>query len=287
MVGPAITDAYVAAFARDGVVCLRGVFEGRWIEKLARGVERNFADPSPGATHYTPAGAPGAFYDDYCNWRRIAEYCDFVLESPAAAIAARILGGAHVRVFHEHVLVKEPGTREVTPWHHDQTYYCVDGDRLCSVWVPLDPVPLEAAMTFVAGSHRLGRLFCPRLFTDHANYGEGAGYEDVPDIDADPAAHRILSWDMEPGDCLVFHMRTLHGAPGTQALETRRRGFSVRWLGDDAVFATRPWTTSPLFHEVDLTPGAAMDHPSFPIVWPPPRRSRQPNAMIGAPSTSS
>jgi len=34
-------------FERDGVVCLRGVFDPPWIEVLARGVERNLADPSP------------------------------------------------------------------------------------------------------------------------------------------------------------------------------------------------------------------------------------------------
>ena len=42
--------------------------------------------------------------------------------------------------YHEHVLVKEPGTAARTPWHHDQSYYPVDGDDLCSLWIPVDPV---------------------------------------------------------------------------------------------------------------------------------------------------
>jgi ectoine hydroxylase-related dioxygenase (phytanoyl-CoA dioxygenase family) len=72
---------------------------------------------------------------------------------------------------------------------------------------------------------------------------------------------------MAPGDCIVFHMRTVHGAPGTASLTTRRRGFSTRWLGDDAVFAVRPGKTSPPFPEVKLAPGAPMHHPSFPLAW--------------------
>ena len=34
------------------------------------------------------------------------------------------LPGEQVRFFHEHALVKEPGTSEITPWHHDEPYYC-------------------------------------------------------------------------------------------------------------------------------------------------------------------
>ena len=64
-------------FERDGVVCLRGVFEPHWIETLARGVERNLAEPSPLAKRYTPDGKPGLFLGDYCSWRRIQEYGDF------------------------------------------------------------------------------------------------------------------------------------------------------------------------------------------------------------------
>ena len=166
------------------------------------------------------------------------------------------------------MLVKEPGTREVTPWHHDLTYYGVDGSQLCSIWLPLDPVPRRACPEFVAGSHRWEKLFYPRKFIDHRNYGAGAeDYASVPDIDAERGRHRVLSWEMAPGDCIAFHMRTLHGAPATTELATRRRGFSTRWLGDDARFALRPWKTSPPFPEAQLEPGAPMDHPSFPVVW--------------------
>ncbi|GFR29081.1 hypothetical protein TNCT_580851 [Trichonephila clavata] len=35
-----------------------------------------------------------------------------------------------VSFYHEHVLVKEPGTDKETPWHHDQSYYPIDGDKV-------------------------------------------------------------------------------------------------------------------------------------------------------------
>ena len=263
-----VSDSEVEAFERDGAVCLRGLFDLGWLEKLGRGLDKNFAEPGPDSTYYTPEGEPGGFYDDYCNWTRIEEYRDFVENSPAGEIVGRLTRSHEVRIYHEHVLVKEPGTKEVTPWHHDLPYYGVDGNQLCSIWLPLDPVPQSVCPEFVAGSHNSGTMYYPRLFKNHENYGSGVeGFETIPDIEAERDSRRILSWDLEPGDCIVFHMRTLHGAPATTHLKSRRRGFSTRWLGDDAYFTIRPWKTSPPFREVDLAPGALMHHPSFPVVW--------------------
>ena len=50
------------------------------------------------------------------------------------------MGARQVRLYHDHLLVKEPGTRQPTPWHQDQPYYNVDGRQTCSVWMPVDPV---------------------------------------------------------------------------------------------------------------------------------------------------
>lgn len=267
-VAPGVSSGDIAAFQRDGAVCLRSVFDTEWLDSLAEGVRKNFADPGPSSTQYTPEGKPGGFYDDYCNWERIDEYRRFIFDSPAAAIVAKLLQSEEVRIFHEHVLVKEPGTLEETPWHHDQPYYCVDGNQLCSIWLPLDPVPISAGVRFVAGSHNWGKLFYPRLFVSHENYDyDIEDLETVPDIDAAVADYNVLHWDMQPGDCIVFHMRTLHSAPGTPNITTRRRGFSTRWLGDDAVFAKRP-KTSPPFPGLNLQPGESMSHPFFPLAWP-------------------
>ena len=65
---------------------------------------------------------------------------------------------------------------------------------------------------------------------------------------------------------LAFHYRTLHGAPGN-SLATRRRAVSLRWLGDDARFGERPWTTSPPYEPNGLVVGGPLDgDPRFPLV---------------------
>ncbi len=167
------------------------------------------------------------------------------------------------------MLVKEPGATERTPWHHDQPYYCVDGDQNVSMWIALDPVPSATAMRFLAGSHRWNRWFIPRRFVDHTPYAaESDRYELLPDIDAmidaDPAGHRVVAPAVEPGDVIAFHFRVLHDAPGNPS-GGRRRAVSLRWLGDDAVWAERPWQVSPPFEANGLLPGDPLDD-RFPLV---------------------
>jgi ectoine hydroxylase-related dioxygenase (phytanoyl-CoA dioxygenase family) len=269
------TADQVATYQRDGVLVLRELLSPEWLERLASGVERNLAEPGEWAQHYTPEGQPGQFFGDYCNWERIPELGDAALRSGLADVARRLMGSDTVRFFHEHVLVKEPGTREITPWHHDQPYYCVDGDQSVSFWVALDPVPASAGVEFVAGSHRWGRWFVPRKFVDHTPYAEAdTRFELVPDVDAARADLRIVSFDIEPGDVVAFHFRTLHGAPGTEGLATRRRVVSFRWIGDDATFALRPWLHSPPFEPRDLIEGGPLDDERFPLVGQAPSGSR-------------
>jgi ectoine hydroxylase-related dioxygenase (phytanoyl-CoA dioxygenase family) len=261
-----ISGETIEAFRADGAVLLKGVF-GDWVETLRQGIERNLAEPGRYQRIYTPAGGSGRFVGDYCNWSRIPEYHDFVFNSPAAEIARALMGSRTARFFHEHILVKEPGTREVTPWHHDQPYYCVDGKQNVSLWMPLDPVRRDVCVEFIAGSHRWGRWFRPRKFTGISYDHKTDRLEDMPDIDADRASYRMLGWDMEPGDAIAFHFLTVHGAPGNASVN-RRRAFATRWLGDDAVYAVRHGEISPPFPGLEerLKPGDVLATEEFPLV---------------------
>ena len=160
-----VSDEQIEAFRRDGAVCIRGAFTAEEVALVERGIERNLADPSPRALVASRPDDTGRFVEDFCNWDRIGEYEQVIRESSAAGIAGRLMGSSTVRLFHDHMLVKEPGTRQPTPWHQDQPYYNVDGSQTCSVWMPVDPVSRESTLEFVAGSH-LGPWLMPRTFMD-------------------------------------------------------------------------------------------------------------------------
>jgi ectoine hydroxylase-related dioxygenase (phytanoyl-CoA dioxygenase family) len=263
-----LTPDVVAAFRRDGASVVKGLFGPEDLALLREGVEENLRHPGARAKIASGSDDPGQFFEDFCNWERIGAFRQFVTQSPAVAAAGALMGAETVRFYHDHVLVKTPGTRQRTPWHQDQPYYNIEGRQNVSFWIPIDPVARESTLEFVAGSH-LGPWLMPRAFRDNQAqwFPEGA-LADLPDIEADRAAHPIIGWALEPGDAVCFHMLTLHAAAGVGQGRTRRV-FSARFLGDDIRHAPRPWATSPEFPGLaeELAVGAPMNHPLFPVLW--------------------
>ena len=172
-----------------------------------------------------------------------------------------------VNLFHEHILVKEPGTLDRTPWHHDQPYYCVNGNDTCSLWIPLDPVPKATCVQFIAKSHKWGRWFTPTKFVGVEYAQKDEGFESMPDIDANITNYDLLSWELEPGDCIAFNFLTVHGAPGNISGTSRRRAFAARFTGDDATFTRRVGQMSPPFPELSLNQGDRLDSTTFPVLF--------------------
>lgn len=257
----------VAAFQRDGAVCLRQALTPAEVQRLQRGIDANLAAPSPRAIVASRPGDPGHFIEDFCNWRDNDDYRATALHTALPAIAARLMQSRQVRLHHDHMLTKEPGTRTPTPWHQDQPYYNIDGWQNVSFWIPVDPVRRHSTLEFVAGSHR-GPWLMPRSFMDHqARWFPEGSLAELPDIEATRSRQPILGWELAPGDLVAFHMLTLHAAAGVDG-DRRRRVFSLRYIGDDITHAPRRWKTSPAFPglEDELPAGAAMDHALFPLL---------------------
>ncbi|TGQ21548.1 phytanoyl-CoA dioxygenase family protein, partial [Mesorhizobium sp. M00.F.Ca.ET.216.01.1.1] len=87
----------------------------------------------------------------------------------------------------------------------------------------------------------------------------------VPDPDNDPSM-KVLEWEMEPGDAILFDFRTAHGARGNLTA-ARRRALSLRWVGDDAHYVERPGRTSPPYPGHDMKPGQKLREDWFPIIF--------------------
>jgi ectoine hydroxylase-related dioxygenase (phytanoyl-CoA dioxygenase family) len=260
-----VSDEQIAKYASDGAVYISGLFAD-WVETISAGIERNMREPGPYASENLKPGERGRFFDDYCNWQRIPEFFDFIMRSPAGEAAARLMRSSSAQIFHDHVLVKEPGTAKPTPWHQDAPYYFVDGEQTLSFWIPVDPVE-DATLRFVAGSHKWPKFVLPiRWLSEENFYQRSDEYLPVPDPDADPESYRVLEWRMRPGDAVAFHYKTLHGARGNLT-ERRRRAFSLRWLGDDTVFAMRPGRTSPPFPGHGMAAGQKLREDWFPMIW--------------------
>ncbi len=271
-------DLELEEFERDGAIVLRDVVDSTWIATMREAIEAVLEDPSPMSREYTKPGDPGRYHGDFFLWRRHSAFRAFMADSPLPELAAHLMKSAEVYFFYDQLLVKEPGTGEETPLHHDLTYWPLRGNQIVSIWVPFDPAtPDTGAVTYVRGSHRWGRLFSPAAFGEGAGYSDTyakAGLEPVPDLETeiDPADH--LAWSLEPGDVLVHHPLTLHYAKGNASRDIRRRGLALRYVGDDAVYDDRPGTFLKSPHmagklpELGLEDGEPLRGELFPRVWP-------------------
>ena len=238
------------------------------VARLRAGVDAVIAAPSPAAVTDGEPGAPGTFFEDFCTWQHVPDFEQVIRESALAAAAGRLMRSREVRMFHDHILVKEPGTTTKTPWHQDQPFYCIDGSQTVSFWVPLDPVPRESTLEFVAGSNSGDLVHAALvLLGRRASRSTRARSRRCPTSRPTGRRSRSSAGSCEPGDAVAFNMLTLHAAAGSA---TRRRAFSLRLLGDDVRYAPRPHRTSPSFPGLDerLEAGAPMDDPLFPVLWP-------------------
>ena len=270
-VPPRIERRDAEAFARDGAVCVRGLFDPAWVERMRRAIDRIESIPGPFRERYSPDD-PGEFLSDKFLWTCDSDFRAAVLDSPAAEAACRLMGASRVNVFYDHLMVKEPGAISRTPWHQDLNYWPVEGEQVCSVWIAFDPVDRSnGAMEFVAGSHRSGRRYQPFDFR-HADAVETDEFEPLPDVDAHRSELRILTWDLEPGDAVVFSALALHGAAGNETRDRRRRALSIRYTGDDARFVKRKKMIR-LLRDPGLRVGDRMDSELFPVAWPRPART--------------
>ena len=262
------TQAEIDAYHADGVVCLRGAIDAHWIERLREGVAADMAKPGPHVEIYTKDSDPGLFFNDFDLWRHVPQMKEFALKGPCAGIAAALSAASTITFFYDQIFVKEPGTEGLTRWHQDQPYMAVAGDQLCSNWIPLDPITPETTLEFVRGSHRWGRWFAPfDSMLDGARHAS-AEFERCPDIEAARGDYDIVSWELEPGDCIFFHGLVVHQGRNNPTRDTRRRAVTHRWLGDDVRFTLRdPPAEFPKYPTALRTGQPFHEDPQYPVIW--------------------
>jgi ectoine hydroxylase-related dioxygenase (phytanoyl-CoA dioxygenase family) len=262
-----LTAAEVEAFDRDGVFCARGLFPDAWVERMARAVDRIVAEPTfyGGQVSLDQQGFSG----DLFVWKQDDDFRDFIYDSPAARVANGVLRSQRVNFFYDQLFVKPPGCHVPTPWHHDVTFWPIEGERVCSIWMTFDPVDRESSgLEFVRGSHRWPQRF-KSITPDHNPYMRASDLDDPPDVDPHRDDYDLVCWDMEPGDVLVFNGLVVHGSTGNHTTDRRRRAFSTRWAGDDVRFDPRH-PTMPLLWPHGLEKGDALGGPLFPQILPRP-----------------
>jgi len=219
----------------DGVVFLKGAFDAPALDRLAQEFAFSVSHPTPRAVNFYPR-ENATFFED--TGQRLLP---LVREIGLDAMVAALWGLDDLWYLGEQLFLKENGFSRRTPWHQDTSYLRMMGSELVACWVTLDPLPKEHCLEFVRGSHK-GVLFNGSAFAaddDTAPLYKQSLLPRLPDIQKARSAFDILSWSVEPGDLIVFHLGILHGGAGTVP-GMRRRTLSLRFLGPNVVFDGRP-----------------------------------------------
>jgi len=275
-----ITPDEIETYHRDGVLLLPGMFDKDWIELLNKGLDANIEAPTRRSRIWYKDTSGRSMFYDHTAWKGIEEYRKFIFNSPAAQICGQLMRSTTINFFFDSVFVRSTGTQFETPWHQDEPYWSVEGYDACSIWMPLGPVKQKNALSFVPGSHRLKTVFKQYNFgdlnpvrkknVDQVDFSDIAEQE-FPDINADPKRFGVVSWDMQPGDCIAFNGRTMHGGSGKLDDDCELRVFTTKWVGDDVRIKFRDCGMDP-DHSADmieknLKPGDRLGTNLYPRIW--------------------
>jgi ectoine hydroxylase-related dioxygenase (phytanoyl-CoA dioxygenase family) len=212
-------------------------------------------------------------------WRENPVVRDFLLRDEMAATIARIVGTKTLRFWFDLTFIHNGSTSGSagagTPWHHDIAAFSFKGEQLPSLWMAMTETNAERSrLMFIDGSHKTVPGYYRTADAKKPENGEKDGFLDLPDFDAMIANGevRVITWDCQPGDSIILHPNTIHGALGNSGTgaHSRRVAITTRWLGDDVRFLPFSYTQSLKqlgVVETDLALGARPHGDWFPLVY--------------------
>jgi len=272
-----LTQQEIENFKRDGAIVIRKKFDISWIEKLKKGIEKDIKDPSPRFKSHTLEKDVPAYLEDYWTWNLVPEFKDFVFNSPYAKIACELMSAEKINLVMDNWFLRECGSKSFTPFHHDISYFDMDG-TMCVLWLPLQPTGKNEGVVWVKGSHLWNKRFLRVLFKDgHKVEGnectvDGKKYELPPDILSNKEKYEFLQWDCDLGDAVIFDMRTLHGTLNSSIPEKTLSRYTLRVAKEDAKISyVGDWTSynyRKAMQDAGYKNGDNLGGSMFPQLWP-------------------
>ena len=272
-----LSSREVKNFKKDGAVVLRKKFDISWIEKLKKGIERDIKNPSPRFKSHTFEKGVPSYLEDYWTWDLVPEFKDFVFNSPYAKIACELMAAKKINLVMDNWFLREGGSKSSTPFHHDISYFDMDG-TMCVLWLPLQPTGKSEGVVWVKGSHLWNKLFLRVLFKDgHKVEGkectvDGKKYELPPDILSNKDKYEFLQWDCELGDAVIFDMKTLHGTLSSSIPQKTLSRYTLRVAKEDAKISyVGDWTSynyRKAMQDAGYKNGDKLGGSMFPQLWP-------------------
>ncbi|MEO0369052.1 MAG: phytanoyl-CoA dioxygenase family protein [Pseudomonadota bacterium] len=261
----ALTDDERQQYKDHGFVHLKGILDPDWVAdaeaaftdvmsadpadvyhldmggmaNLASQMGAKTLEDTPLHENRSAAESKGRFWVRTFNWDRFDSLQSVATNGPLPELAAELMEASKINFYGDQLFLKEPMSVRRTAFHQDATYFHLEGEQCCTMWVPLDKVDKEnSTMGYIRGSHR-GPLYLPNTFVSQTPMPGAHGHEQLPDIEGNEDDYDIVYCEAEPGDVIMHHVRTLHGSTGNTSPTRRRRAMGLRYIGDDVRYLER------------------------------------------------
>ncbi len=171
---------------------------------------------------------------------------------PNVGAVAEALAGIPLRIWHDHMLIKQPHNNAPTHFHQDQPFWPHATTRhTLSAWIALVDVPVErGCMTFIPGAHRRSDLR-PQNLNDE---------RDLLTLWPELNWRERVTIPLRAGDCTFHHGYCPHMATPNFTDEPRFAHIVIFMDAATTYSGARHVVTDPL----ELHAGDPLDGPLFP-----------------------
>ena len=241
-----LTDAQIAYYRQNGFVHIPGI--------VSKDEAAHYYEAALDLSKRRKDDGGGNIFTQLVNvWRHDDAMRPLTLHANLAAVAQRV-AGVKLRLWHDHILIKQPHNKAPTEFHQDQPYWPhANSQHPISAWIALCDVPVESGcMSFIPGSF------------DHRDL---VG-QDLSDPRSLFSVCSELRWSprvtlpLRAGDCTFHHGRCAHMAT-PNITDNPRVAHVVIFMDATTTYdGKRHIVTDPL----GLTVGELIEGELFPMV---------------------
>ena len=230
-----VDPAEIEFFQQNGYIQYHGFFSQAEIATLRQALDDAVASRRERIRGAEKGGRHSEDYERVFNqmvnlWTDYPQAKEVAFDRRLGEYARQLSRCRHVRIYHDHAMIKPPGqVSKETNWHQDAPYWPMDPVGALSAWIALDDVSVEnGCLQFVPGTHKHGRLEPISLTTEGESVVERfkeQGY----------SAPEPVAMPMRAGGVTFHHGCTFHYA-GPNRTDKPRRAFAIIFIPDYTSF---------------------------------------------------
>ena len=263
------TDEEIESYQTRGAAFIPQLIDADTVREL---LALTTDEDRPQGRYKNALSESGSFFEERFLYQGNPGLTGYVLDQRIGENVGKAMGADSVRVLFDHLLCCGPNTPVDYYWHQDLSYWPIDGNQICSIWLTLTDCDVESSALEIVLDSDEGGIYPIRPFGEEdfgeevkQNYDKGS----IPKYDQLRDKYDILSNEMKAGDAYLFNAKVMHSSAGNRSSTQGRVAYSVRYIGDDVT-----WFPRPAFDQEALTPagrplerGEKFVGAEYPEIW--------------------